>query len=117
MGSSKERAPDLREAFRGIFGAALTLLAWDPVRIGHSGFEKIFSEPCLKLPPGCANEVDAGMPPDLARLSRWQVERALASLSDGEKIVLVKIARLYARKMASSAARFATESKFFDAEP
>jgi hypothetical protein len=40
----------------------------------------------------------------------------LASLGDGEKIALMKIARLYARKTASSAARFA-ESKFFDAEP
>jgi hypothetical protein len=38
------------------------------------------------------------MPPDIAQLSLWQVERALASLSDGERIALVKIARLYARK-------------------
>ena len=42
--------------------------------------------------------MDAGMPPDVAQLSLWQVERALASLSDGEKIALMKIARLYARK-------------------
>ena len=35
---------------------------------------------------------------DIARLSLWQVERALASLSEGEKIALMKIARLYARK-------------------
>ena len=39
-----------------------------------------------------------GMPPDIAQLSLWQVERALASLSDGERIALMKIARLYARK-------------------
>jgi hypothetical protein len=38
------------------------------------------------------------MPPDIAQLSLWQVERALASLSHGEKIALIKIARLYARK-------------------
>ena len=38
------------------------------------------------------------MSPDIERLSLWQVERALASLSDGEKIALMKIARLYARK-------------------
>jgi len=38
------------------------------------------------------------MPPDIAQLSLWQVERALASLSEGEKIALMKIARLYARK-------------------
>ena len=37
------------------------------------------------------------MPP-VAQLSLWQVERALASLSEGEKIALTKIARLYARK-------------------
>jgi hypothetical protein len=42
--------------------------------------------------------VGNGMPPDVAQLSLWQVERALASLSDGERIALVKIARLYARK-------------------
>ena len=36
--------------------------------------------------------------PDIAQLSLWQVERALASLSKGEKIALMKIARLYARK-------------------
>src|SRR6516165_2437653 len=47
--------------------------------------KNIFSEPCLKCPPGCANEVDTGMPPDIAQLSLWQVERALASLSDGEQ--------------------------------
>jgi hypothetical protein len=40
--SSKEWALDLRETFRGprgqfnIFGGALTLLAGDQVRIGHS---------------------------------------------------------------------------------
>jgi hypothetical protein len=45
--------------------------------------------------------VDADMPPDFVQLSLWQVERALASLSEGEKIVLMKIARLYARKTAS----------------
>jgi len=60
--------------------------------------KKIFSEPCLKLSPGRANEVDAGTPPDVAQLSPWQVERALASLSEGEKIALMKVARLYARK-------------------
>src|SRR5215468_5102176 len=38
------------------------------------------------------------MSPDIERLSLWQVERALASLSDGEKFALMKIARLYARK-------------------
>ena len=38
------------------------------------------------------------MSPDIARLPLWQVERALASLSDGERIALMKIARLYARK-------------------
>ena len=38
------------------------------------------------------------MSPDIERLSLWQVKRALASLSDGEKIALMKIARLYARK-------------------
>ena len=38
------------------------------------------------------------VPPDIAQLSLWQVERALASLSKGEKIALMKIARLYARK-------------------
>ena len=36
--------------------------------------------------------------PDIAQLSLWQVECALASLSKGEKIALMKIARLYARK-------------------
>jgi DNA-directed RNA polymerase specialized sigma24 family protein len=46
----------------------------------------------------CANEVDTGMPPDIAQLSVWQVARALASLSEGEKTALLKIARLYARK-------------------
>ena len=60
--------------------------------------EKIFPEPCLKLPSGRANEADAGMSPDIAQLSLCQVERALASLSDGERIALMKIARLYARK-------------------
>ena len=50
------------------------------------------------MSPGGANEVDVGMPPDIAQLSLWQVERALASLSEGEKIALMKIARLYARK-------------------
>jgi hypothetical protein len=44
------------------------------------------------------DEVDAGMPPDTAQLSLCEVERALASLSDGERIALMKIARLYARK-------------------
>jgi DNA-directed RNA polymerase specialized sigma24 family protein len=38
------------------------------------------------------------MSPDIVQLSLWQVERALASLSKGEKIALMKIARLYARK-------------------
>src|SRR5262249_46297372 len=38
------------------------------------------------------------MSPDIERLSLWQVERALASLSEGEKIALMKIARFYARK-------------------
>jgi hypothetical protein len=38
------------------------------------------------------------MSPDIARLSLCQVERVLASLSDGEMIALMKIARLYARK-------------------
>ena len=38
------------------------------------------------------------VPPDIAQLSLWQVERALASVSEGEKIALMKIARLYARK-------------------
>ena len=42
--------------------------------------------------------MDTGMLPDIAQLSLWQVERALASLSEGEKIALMKIARLYARK-------------------
>ena len=59
---------------------------------------KIFPEPCLKLSPRGANEADGGMSPDIARLPLWQVERALASLSDGERIALMKIARLYARK-------------------
>jgi hypothetical protein len=30
------------------------------------------------------------MSPDIERLSLWQVERALASLSEGERIVLVR---------------------------
>ena len=47
---------------------------------------------------GCANAVNGGMPPDIAQLSLWQVEHALASLSEGEKIALMKIARFYARK-------------------
>ena len=38
------------------------------------------------------------MSADIARLSLCEVERALASLSDGEMIALMKIARLYARK-------------------
>jgi hypothetical protein len=38
------------------------------------------------------------MSADIARLSLCQVERALASLSDGEMIALMKIARVYARK-------------------
>src|SRR5215471_7641597 len=41
--------------------------------------EKIFSEPCLKLSPGCANEVDAGMPPDIAQLSRAAHARGLGT--------------------------------------
>jgi hypothetical protein len=38
------------------------------------------------------------MSADIVRLSLCQGERALASLSDGEMIALMKIARLYARK-------------------
>jgi hypothetical protein len=38
------------------------------------------------------------MSPDVGRLALCQVESALASLSDGEMIALMKIARLYARK-------------------
>jgi hypothetical protein len=53
------------------------------------------------------------MPPDLAQSLPWQVERALTSLSEGEKIALIKIARLYARKTASSAPRFAAGSRNF----
>src|SRR6516165_1470428 len=58
--------------------------------------EKIFSEACLKLSPEGANVVDIGL--SRARLSLSQVEHAVASLSDGERIALTKIARLYARK-------------------
>jgi hypothetical protein len=53
---------------------------------------------------GCLNKVPdfadgfAGGHLAIARLSLCQVERALASLSDGEMIALMKIARLYARK-------------------
>jgi DNA-directed RNA polymerase specialized sigma24 family protein len=50
------------------------------------------------LSPGRANQVGTGMSPDVGRLSLCQVESALASLSDGEMIALMKIARLYARK-------------------
>jgi DNA-directed RNA polymerase specialized sigma24 family protein len=39
-----------------------------------------------------------GMSPDVGRLSLCRVESTLASLSDGEMIALMKIARLYARK-------------------
>ena len=42
--------------------------------------------------------MDAGTRLIIAQLSLCQVERALASLSDGERIALMKIARLYARK-------------------
>ena len=58
--------------------------------------EKIFLEACLKLSPAGANVVDIGL--SRARLSLSQVEHAVASLSDGERIALTKIARLYARK-------------------
>ena len=50
------------------------------------------------MSPVGANVVDIGLSPNIERLSLWQVERALASLSDGEQIALMKIARLYARK-------------------
>jgi hypothetical protein len=40
----------------------------------------------------------AGGPLPVARLSLSEAERAMASLSDGEKTALTKVARLYARK-------------------
>jgi hypothetical protein len=62
------------------------------------GPENIFAEACLKLPPGRASAVDTGLSPNIERLSVSEVEHAVASLSDGERTALAKIARLYARK-------------------
>ena len=45
-----------------------------------------------------ANVVDIGLSPNVERLSVSEVEHAVASLSDGERTTLTKIARLYARK-------------------
>jgi DNA-directed RNA polymerase specialized sigma24 family protein len=42
--------------------------------------------------------VDIGLSPNIERLSLSEVEHAVASLSDGERTALTKIARLYARK-------------------
>ena len=50
------------------------------------------------MSPGGANIVDIGLSPDVERLSISEVGHAVASLSDGERIALTKIARLYARK-------------------
>jgi DNA-directed RNA polymerase specialized sigma24 family protein len=48
--------------------------------------------------PGRANVVDIGLSRNIERLSVSEVEHAVASLSDGERTALTKIARLYARK-------------------
>ena len=48
--------------------------------------------------PAGANVVDVGLSPNIERLSVSEVEHAVASLSDGERTALTKIARLYARK-------------------
>ena len=47
---------------------------------------------------GSANVVDIGLSPNIERLSLSEVEHAVASLSDGERTALTKIARLYARQ-------------------
>jgi hypothetical protein len=93
--------------------------------------EKFFLEACLKLSPGGANVMDIGLSPNIERLSISEVEHAVASLSDGERTALTKIAKVYARKtpsvrrtlfrrrlrafslMRASALRFAAVSRFF----
>ena len=98
--------------------------------------EKIFLEACLKLSLRGANVMGIGLSPNIERLSVSEVEHAVASLSDGERTALTKIARLYARKtpydkedliQETFARVLAYESKrtkirrrveiFFDAEP